>query len=89
MPTPQKFDFDALYPTGFEAVFQGDAHHFTFSDFIDTNPSTPAVPADDTWPSVIPRQRLVSVAPTPRPFADLGEIDAKEKGRNEIAEVLR
>jgi hypothetical protein len=42
MPMPQTFDFDALYPTRFEAVFQGEAHYFIFSDFIDTNPATPA-----------------------------------------------
>jgi hypothetical protein len=41
VPMPQKFDFDALYPTRFEAVFHAGAHYFIFSDFIDTDPTTP------------------------------------------------
>jgi hypothetical protein len=36
MPMPQTFDRDTRYPTSFQSVFQGNAHHFIFSDFIDT-----------------------------------------------------
>lgn len=46
VPMPQAFDRDTLYPTRFEAVFQGGAHHFIYSDFIDTNPATPSDPAE-------------------------------------------
>jgi hypothetical protein len=46
VPMPQTFDRDTLYPTRSEVVFQGGAHHFIYSNFIDTDPSTPAGPAD-------------------------------------------
>ena len=42
VPMPQTFDRDTLYPTRSEVVFQGGAHHFIYSDFIDTGPATPS-----------------------------------------------
>jgi hypothetical protein len=46
VPMPRAFDRDTLYPARSEMVFHGGAHHFIYSDFFDTDPSTPSGPAD-------------------------------------------
>jgi len=54
VPTPQTFDRDTLYPTRSEVVFQGGAHHFIYSDFMDTDPATPS---GDAEPAYVPAPR--------------------------------
>ena len=48
MPIPSQFGRQTLYPTSFEAVFQGNAYHLVFSDFVHTDVTTAATPAGAT-----------------------------------------
>ncbi|HEV2294744.1 MAG TPA: hypothetical protein VGR35_12895 [Tepidisphaeraceae bacterium] len=48
VPMPQEFDRDTRYPTTFKVVFKGGAHHFIFSDFINTNAGNAETTADAT-----------------------------------------
>ncbi len=45
MPMPSEFGRQTLYPTSFEAVFQGNAYHLVFSDFVHTDAPTTATAA--------------------------------------------
>lgn len=37
VPMPQTFGRDTLYPTQFQASYQGSAYHFVFSDFVNVH----------------------------------------------------
>lgn len=65
MPMPQIFDRDTLYPTRFEGVFLGGAHYFIFSNFIDTNPATPAGVA---FGSAVPEPSALALLGVALPF---------------------
>jgi hypothetical protein len=66
VPMPQTFDRDTRYPTQFQAVFQGGAQHFIYSDFVDTRPATATAAK-----SAAPATKAV-VAPPHEPIASAG-----------------
>jgi hypothetical protein len=46
MPMPSEFGRQTLYPASFQAVFQGEAYHLVFSDFIQTDSAGAVTSAD-------------------------------------------
>lgn len=93
VPMPQAFDRDTQYPTSFETVFQGGAHHFIFSDFIDTDPATSSGSAEAVH-APVPGKAGVTFSQAPAAgnslFADLTEEDNAEStdGSRRAAELL-
>lgn len=101
MPMPQTFDRDTRYPTTFEAVFHGGAHHFVFSDFIDTRAggdgASPAGSAKSTASNTGPAAafRLHPVSTAASLFAAsavqgdrYGDLDGSTDGEDDVAELL-
>jgi hypothetical protein len=91
VPMPQTFDRDTRYPTTFEVVFKGGAHHFIFSDFIDTNAGSAQTTAGAT--PVKSGLYLQAAAPATSLFsASIGDADGDEDlnadGEADVTDLL-
>jgi hypothetical protein len=92
VPMPQTFDRDTRYPTTFEVVFKGGAHHFIFRDFITTN-SGSAQTTSGAAP-VNSRPHLQPAAPAGSLFSmsiadtDSSDDDLNPDDETSVAELL-
>ena len=77
MPMPSHFGRQTLYPTSFEGVFQGNAYHLVFSDFVQTDVTSSAISARTV---MAPTSQSINLTP------DQGEDEEDDQA---IADVLR